>query len=121
MAPSLVGSKSVNERGKNFVPETPYSEVELQPSSAGLIIIWRQELGKTAFSETRITRYGLDDGHSWRKYGQKEILGARHPRPVLLSGSDQVDVHEYWCATTAVFFPPSDFDAEVPPVWLRSV
>ncbi|KAH7682350.1 WRKY domain-containing protein [Dioscorea alata] len=22
----------------------------------------------------------LDDGHSWRKYGQKDILGARHPR-----------------------------------------
>ena len=21
-----------------------------------------------------------DDGHSWRKYGQKEILGAKHPR-----------------------------------------
>ncbi|XP_042424037.1 probable WRKY transcription factor 41 [Zingiber officinale] len=23
---------------------------------------------------------GLEDGHSWRKYGQKEILGAMHPR-----------------------------------------
>ncbi|KAJ3709358.1 hypothetical protein LUZ61_013063 [Rhynchospora tenuis] len=22
----------------------------------------------------------LDDGHSWRKYGQKDILGAKHPR-----------------------------------------
>ncbi|CAM0951028.1 unnamed protein product [Alopecurus aequalis] len=22
----------------------------------------------------------VDDGHSWRKYGQKEILGAQHPR-----------------------------------------
>ncbi|TVU01605.1 EcWRKY-71 [Eragrostis curvula] len=22
----------------------------------------------------------VDDGHSWRKYGQKEILGAKHPR-----------------------------------------
>uniref|UniRef100_A0A0D9XCM7 WRKY domain-containing protein n=1 Tax=Leersia perrieri TaxID=77586 RepID=A0A0D9XCM7_9ORYZ len=22
----------------------------------------------------------IDDGHSWRKYGQKEILGAKHPR-----------------------------------------
>lgn len=22
----------------------------------------------------------LDDGYSWRKYGQKEILGALHPR-----------------------------------------
>jgi hypothetical protein len=21
-----------------------------------------------------------DDGHSWRKYGQKVILGAEHPR-----------------------------------------
>lgn len=24
----------------------------------------------------------LDDGHSWRKYGQKDILGAKHPRLV---------------------------------------
>lgn len=24
----------------------------------------------------------LDDGYSWRKYGQKEILGAKHPRSV---------------------------------------
>ena len=24
-----------------------------------------------------------DDGHSWRKYGQKDILGAQHPRLVL--------------------------------------
>ncbi|KAK1602656.1 hypothetical protein QYE76_007986, partial [Lolium multiflorum] len=23
---------------------------------------------------------GEDDGHSWRKYGQKEILGAQHPK-----------------------------------------
>lgn len=22
----------------------------------------------------------LDDGFSWRKYGQKDILGANHPR-----------------------------------------
>uniref|UniRef100_A0A453KMK7 WRKY domain-containing protein n=1 Tax=Aegilops tauschii subsp. strangulata TaxID=200361 RepID=A0A453KMK7_AEGTS len=25
----------------------------------------------------------VDDGHSWRKYGQKDILGAKHPRLVL--------------------------------------
>ena len=24
----------------------------------------------------------LDDGYSWRKYGQKDILGAKHPRLV---------------------------------------
>jgi hypothetical protein len=26
----------------------------------------------------------VDDGHSWRKYGQKEILGAKNPRFVAL-------------------------------------
>jgi hypothetical protein len=26
----------------------------------------------------------LDDGYSWRKYGQREILGAKHPRLVLV-------------------------------------
>jgi hypothetical protein len=25
----------------------------------------------------------VDDGHSWRKYGQKEILGTKHPRLVF--------------------------------------
>lgn len=26
----------------------------------------------------------LDDGFSWRKYGQKDILGAKHPRYLYL-------------------------------------
>lgn len=26
-----------------------------------------------------------DDGYSWRKYGQKDILGAKYPRFVVLS------------------------------------
>lgn len=26
----------------------------------------------------------LDDGFSWRKYGQKDILGAKHPRYVYI-------------------------------------
>ena len=33
--------------------------------------------------EVRVSSAGdhpADDGHSWRKYGQKEILGAKHPR-----------------------------------------
>lgn len=25
----------------------------------------------------------LDDGYGWRKYGQKDILGAKHPRYIL--------------------------------------
>lgn len=25
----------------------------------------------------------LDDGYSWRKYGQKDILGAVHPRYII--------------------------------------
>ena len=29
----------------------------------------------------------VDDGRSWRKYGQKEILGAKHPRLAHLSHS----------------------------------
>jgi hypothetical protein len=31
-----------------------------------------------------------DDGFSWRKYGQKEILGAQYPRLVLAHLSTQV-------------------------------
>lgn len=26
----------------------------------------------------------LDDGYSWRKYGQKDILGAKYPRLVIV-------------------------------------
>ncbi|XP_058191126.1 WRKY DNA-binding transcription factor 70-like [Rhododendron vialii] len=35
---------------------------------------------KTAIPRTRITPNLLDDGHSWRKFGQKVILGSKHPR-----------------------------------------
>ncbi|KAG8047061.1 hypothetical protein GUJ93_ZPchr0008g12477 [Zizania palustris] len=31
-------------------------------------------------SATGGTEGPVDDGHSWRKYGQKDILGAKHPR-----------------------------------------
>ncbi|KAL5221434.1 hypothetical protein ABZP36_026147 [Zizania latifolia] len=31
-------------------------------------------------SATGGTEGPIDDGHSWRKYGQKDILGAKHPR-----------------------------------------
>ncbi|MCL7051814.1 hypothetical protein MKW94_015254 [Papaver nudicaule] len=35
---------------------------------------------KTSDAETRLTETPLDDGHAWRKYGQKEILNSRFPR-----------------------------------------
>lgn len=31
-------------------------------------------------SGTMVETGPLSDGYSWRKYGQKEILGANHPR-----------------------------------------
>ncbi|KAM3274876.1 hypothetical protein ACQJBY_043710 [Aegilops geniculata] len=31
-------------------------------------------------SEGGVAETPVDDGHSWRKYGQKDILGAKHPR-----------------------------------------
>jgi hypothetical protein len=33
--------------------------------------------------ERRVRETSINDGYSWRKYGQKEILGAQHPRLVL--------------------------------------
>ncbi|KAL6139020.1 hypothetical protein ACLB2K_064298 [Fragaria x ananassa] len=35
---------------------------------------------KTSHSWSRDTPDFIDDGHAWRKYGQKQILNARHPR-----------------------------------------
>ncbi|CAN8265003.1 unnamed protein product [Cochlearia groenlandica] len=32
--------------------------------------------------ETHIVKRSLEDGFSWRKYGQKDILGAKFPRLV---------------------------------------
>ncbi|KAK0590183.1 hypothetical protein LWI29_023681 [Acer saccharum] len=29
---------------------------------------------------TKIVKEGAEDGYSWRKYGQKDIVGAKHPR-----------------------------------------
>ena len=34
-----------------------------------------------------------DDGHSWRKYGQKDILGAQHPRLVSAHFSQSFIFH----------------------------
>uniref|UniRef100_A0A0D9X7G8 WRKY domain-containing protein n=1 Tax=Leersia perrieri TaxID=77586 RepID=A0A0D9X7G8_9ORYZ len=31
-------------------------------------------------SQVRVSAAAEEDGHSWRKYGQKDILGAKHPR-----------------------------------------
>ncbi|KAJ1704495.1 hypothetical protein LUZ63_004274 [Rhynchospora breviuscula] len=44
---------------------------------------WRSQVrvGSTSMSMSMGGVEGpLDDGHSWRKYGQKDILGAKHPR-----------------------------------------
>ncbi|KAM1549072.1 hypothetical protein ACFX1Z_010177 [Malus domestica] len=35
---------------------------------------------KTSYSGTRDTPALIDDGHAWRKYGQKNIHNAKHPR-----------------------------------------
>ncbi|KAH0460772.1 hypothetical protein IEQ34_008347 [Dendrobium chrysotoxum] len=32
------------------------------------------------YSWTRVTSTTIEDGHTWRKYGQKEIFSAKHPR-----------------------------------------
>lgn len=41
---------------------------------------WKRQVGVAAYSGGLAE--GLEDGCSWRKYGQKEILGAVHPRLV---------------------------------------
>ncbi|KAK3015797.1 hypothetical protein RJ639_007222 [Escallonia herrerae] len=35
---------------------------------------------KTSHTSIKLTPNLIDDGHAWRKYGQKVILNARHPR-----------------------------------------
>lgn len=35
---------------------------------------------KTSHTSTKIVPNLIDDGHAWRKYGQKVILNAKHPR-----------------------------------------
>ncbi|KAJ4809488.1 WRKY family transcription factor [Rhynchospora pubera] len=42
---------------------------------------WRSQVRVGSMSMSMAGVEGpLDDGHSWRKYGQKDILGAKHPR-----------------------------------------
>ncbi|KAF8397103.1 hypothetical protein HHK36_016010 [Tetracentron sinense] len=35
---------------------------------------------KTSVTWTKVSPTPIDDGHAWRKYGQKEILNAKYPR-----------------------------------------
>ncbi|KAL8122533.1 WRKY DNA-binding transcription factor 70-like [Apium graveolens] len=35
---------------------------------------------RTSEAETKVSSTPVDDGHAWRKYGQKSILNAKHPR-----------------------------------------
>jgi hypothetical protein len=51
--------------------------------------VCRKTTGKVK-NQVRVSAAGggdnpADDGHSWRKYGQKEILGAKYPRWVIFS------------------------------------
>ncbi|KAL8056845.1 hypothetical protein ABFX02_04G145600 [Erythranthe guttata] len=40
--------------------------------------LWRRKNRVTG--QCKVTAFLEDDGHAWRKYGQKEILGSTHPR-----------------------------------------
>ncbi|GAA0148474.1 hypothetical protein LIER_36728 [Lithospermum erythrorhizon] len=37
-----------------------------------------------------VSEGSLDDGHNWRKYGQKDILGAKYPRYQISISDDSV-------------------------------
>ncbi|KAE9605727.1 hypothetical protein Lal_00025311 [Lupinus albus] len=68
----------------SFTNENPKSEVldqEIKHKSVSkrrkIIDIWKKQV-KVCSGE--VIEESLDDGHSWRKYGQKDILGANFPR-----------------------------------------
>ncbi|KAJ8900512.1 hypothetical protein K2173_025289 [Erythroxylum novogranatense] len=41
----------------------------------------------------------LEDGHSWRKYGQKDILGSRYPRHIMVSDLECYNCRAYYRCT----------------------
>ncbi|KAF7126764.1 hypothetical protein RHSIM_Rhsim11G0062500 [Rhododendron simsii] len=76
---SFTETISILNSGKVTDP-VPAKPAEVPMNSASREFRVSKERTKIASRWTTIAPNVLDDGHSWRKYGQKEILGARHPR-----------------------------------------
>ncbi|GJR34104.1 probable WRKY transcription factor 70 [Tanacetum coccineum] len=89
---SVMGSSTFNE-----LPQLPRSglhsystldarKIEISNESPKSVIPVKMKRGcykrrnNSSPSSTKITTVLADDGHAWRKYGQKEILNAKHKR-----------------------------------------
>jgi hypothetical protein len=52
-----------------------------------------------------VLQNGVQDSYTWRKYGQKEILGARFPRYLVVShmpNSNELNTHKGFGATERI-------------------
>ncbi|KAL8499719.1 hypothetical protein ACS0TY_019622 [Phlomoides rotata] len=82
---SLIGNSDSSQFSVNNLFESPISN-EGSPSSEGSEQSSKKRKTLPRWSEQVRVCSGtgsvgqIDDGHSWRKYGQKDILGANHPR-----------------------------------------
>ncbi|GKD76061.1 probable WRKY transcription factor 70 [Tanacetum coccineum] len=89
---SIMGSHSPNESLQH-----PTSDLQSSCASDGLKLEISDETPKSieipvkmkrgcykrrknSWTSTRVTSVLIDDGHAWRKYGQKEILNTKHQR-----------------------------------------
>lgn len=80
--PNSGGAAGGTDSPRSLISGSPHSEISELPFKA------ERKKRKTQPKWTTQVKLGsgpeaegpLDDGYSWRKYGQKEILGAKHPR-----------------------------------------
>ncbi|KAI3735380.1 hypothetical protein L6452_14876 [Arctium lappa] len=61
----------------NVLQDHKYFSAKRKMSSGSSMEKWKNEVKVRADMKVE---EGLDDGYSWSKYGQKDILGAKHPR-----------------------------------------
>ncbi|WVZ93153.1 hypothetical protein U9M48_039159 [Paspalum notatum var. saurae] len=76
--PSGAGSPLSSDAASDH--HAPFSRPTASPKKRKATARWTSQQVRVSAGAGGGAEGPADDGHSWRKYGQKDILGAKHPR-----------------------------------------